>query len=114
MFVPRICVTSRNPTEFVCIEDEGWGISHIGNTLVMDDGSTELFFIDPVTMQGGIVIKKSNSDSPLPRTSNLPRSSICLQIPYVQHSHVNHCIPLTACYRDQRPQGQSPLPAGHQ
>ena len=31
---------------------EGWGLSHIGHTLVMDDGSSSLFFIDPDTFKG--------------------------------------------------------------
>lgn len=33
------------------ITGEGWGLSHIGHTLVMDDGSSSLFFIDPDTFK---------------------------------------------------------------
>jgi glutaminyl-peptide cyclotransferase len=50
---------------------EGWGLTHDGKTLIMSDGSPNLYFLDPETLQivGKVVVTAENL--PVPRLNEL-------------------------------------------
>lgn len=55
------------PKHTFSYETEGWGITHDGENLIMSDGSSTLFFLDPVTFE--IVREVSVSLDRLPVTN---------------------------------------------
>lgn len=52
-------------------ETEGWGITHDGQKLIMSDGSANLYFLDPETLQeiGRVTVKEN--DKPVVRLNEL-------------------------------------------
>lgn len=50
---------------------EGWGLTHDGETLIMSDGSPNLYFLDPETLQTIGQVEVSTENLPVPRLNEL-------------------------------------------
>ena len=50
---------------------EGWGITHDGEHLIMSDGTSILYFLDPVTFDETSRIQVSDNNIPVPRLNEL-------------------------------------------
>jgi len=50
---------------------EGWGITHDGNRLIMSDGSSKLYFLDPVTFEAVGQVEVTDNTSPITMINEL-------------------------------------------
>jgi len=50
---------------------EGWGITHDGNRLIMSDGTSFLYFLDPETLEITGSVKINNNGAPLDKINEL-------------------------------------------
>lgn len=63
--------TFKKLKEFTYNTDEGWGLTNDGKNLIMSDGTSSLYYLDPDSLRVQNVVSVSDNNGPIPNINEL-------------------------------------------